>query len=68
MMLLRRYINNEAEFIKWYDEQKKGNYMSYEETETPTSYPCVLIYACCEDSRSIYGDIEYEFVYKEDLN
>lgn len=68
MMLQRRYINNEDEFIKWYDEQKKGNYMSYEETEIPTSYPCVLIYAHCEDPRSIYGDIEYGFVYKEDLN
>lgn len=68
MMLLRRYINNETEFIKWYNEQKSGNYMSYEETETPTSYPCVLIYARCEDPMSIKGEVEYGFVYKEDLN
>ncbi len=68
MMLQRRYINNEAEFIKWYNEQKVGNYMSYEETLTPTSYPCVLIYACCEDPMRIKGEVEYGFVYKEDLN
>ena len=40
MILQRRYIKNEGEFIKWYNEQKKNNYMSYEETQMPTSYPC----------------------------
>ena len=68
MTLRRRYIKNEGEFIKWYDEQKKNNYMSYEETQIPTSYPCVMMYAQCDDPMSIKGDIEYGFVYKEDLN
>ena len=68
MILQRRYIKNEGEFIKWCNEQKKNNYMSYEETQTPTSYPCVMMYAWCDDSMSIKGDIEYGFVYKEDLN
>ena len=68
MVLQRRYINNEDEFIKWYNEQVAGNYMTYEETKVPTSYPCVLIYACYENPMSIKGDVEYGFVYKEDLN
>lgn len=68
MILRRIYIKNEDEFIKWYNEQKKSNYMSYEETQMPTSYPCVMIYAECDDSMSIKGEVEYGFVYKEDLN